>query len=365
MRILFLTSSLEKTSGWGTYSAGFVDQAKKRLGPDGVDVPDPASFLSLKDDWLKPLRIIADVFRLLRRARKADAIHALVERAAPLAWLLSRLTGRPYLISAHGTYADINAYPRPLRGLYRRAFTGAKAIAAVSHYTASVVRQSFGKEAPVEVIPGGFTPAKHQPSAISHQLSDAMPRILSVGALKKRKGFHTLVEAMKILADSGIVLRCDIVGPTDEYDDYVSGLRDAIKVKGLEGVVTIHGKVQQSALDDMYAKADLFVLPSEHAGAGFEGLGLVYLEAMSYGVPAIGCLQSGAEDVIKDGVSGRLVPPGDPVLLAAAIKGIISDEAVWKKMSDAAPASIRDFAWDKVGGAMEDLYRKIEREAAV
>ncbi len=112
-------------------------------------------------------------------------------------------------------------------------------------------------------------------------------------------------------------------------------------------------------LEKFYAQADVFVLVPEHVGPAFEGLGLVYLEALSHGLPAIGGSESGAGEVIRDGQNGLLVPPANPEALANAIRKIFENVQTWKNMSEAAPASIADFAWDRVGERMGALYRKI------
>ena len=228
----------------------------------------------------------------------------------------------------------------------------------MSRYTADVVRRSFGADARVEVVPGGFTAPMRQPPAASRQPPAAVPRILSVGALKKRKGFHTLIAALERLAREGMSPKCDLVGGTG-WASYVSRLKDQISAGHLEDQVHIRGQVDDRAMADLYARADLFVMASEHDGPAFEGLGLVYLEAMSYGVPVIGARESGAEDVIRDGENGLLVPPANPAALAAAIRKVLTDQALRRKMALAAPASIAPFAWDVVGEKMAGVYRRL------
>jgi len=353
MRILFLTSDLDVTNGWGRYSAGFLAQARKRFGEANVDAPEPRGLASAADGKLKLPLTILDALRLRRTAMKADVIHAATERVAPLARLLSFWTGKPFVISAHGTYADAAAYPWYLKPMYRASFRSAAVVAAVSRYTARVVTRSFAPRR-VEIVPGGFdAPAV---PAVERRLSSER-RILSVGACKPRKGFHALIEALGLLKKEGFACRADIVGPK-EPSKYVERLEARLKGLGLEEQVSLRGRVPEEALARFYEEADLFVLPSEHDGAAFEGLGLVYLEAMSYGLPVIGCLESGAEDVIQDGVNGRLVPPGDPGRLAAAIRSILGDQDAWKRMSDIAPGSIARFRWERVGAEMEEVYKK-------
>lgn len=361
MRILFLTSDLDVTNGWGRYSVGFLAQAQKRFGAANVEAPDPEGLRGAADGKFKSLLTVFDALRLRKAAGKVDLIHAATERVAPLARLLSAWTGKPFIISAHGTYSDAATYPWHLRSMYRASFRSAEVVVAVSRYTAEVVSKSFQPRR-VEIVPGGFEPRPLSSSLSGKALSTGR-RILSVGAIKPRKGFHALIEALGLLKKDGFAFRADCVGPKGE-GEYVKKLEARLKELYLEDRVTFHGRVSEDALDRFYAQADLFVLPSEHSGTAFEGLGLVYLEALSYGLPVIGCLESGAEDVIQDGVNGRLVPPGSPERLAAAIKEILADEDTWRRMSEAAPASIDRFRWERVGAGMEAVYKRTIAEYA-
>ena len=345
MRLLFLAGDLATTSGWGTFCHGFLAQARARY-----DVECPP-VRSLDRSWrLRELGLPGDVARLLSVARRSDLVHALVEPAAPLAWMLARLARKPYVISAHGTYADLAAYPRRQRALVRHAFHGATRVMPVSSYTASVARRSFGGELPIEVVPGGFT-APAVAAAVRTQ--NAIPRVLSVGVLKARKGFHTLIEA---IARIDRPIACDIVGPIGS-PSYRERLDLLVRTNGLGDRVAIHGRVSAERLADLYRGADLFVLAAEHVGAAFEGLGLVYLEALSYGVPVIGAEDSGAIDVIRPGENGLLVPPGSSAALAAAMAKILDDPARAASMRCVAPDSTRGFGWSEVGARMDAVWR--------
>jgi glycosyltransferase involved in cell wall biosynthesis len=357
MRILFLTTDVDETDGWGRYSAGYLAQARKRLGREDVDdfhfridrtIPGPLRFL----------RVAILARRLRQRASASDLIHALTEPAAPLAGGLSRLTGRPFLVSVHGTYADAAAYPWWVRGTMVRAFRSAAAIVAVSRYTAEVVRRSSGARR-VEVIPGGFDP----PEASAPRSPSGNRRLLAVGAVKPRKGYHTLLRALGVLKRDGFDAGLAVVGSYASSSEYYRSLQELIRTEGLGDRVEFLGRVPEEELRRRYAEADLFVLPSEHVGAAFEGLGLVYLEALSRGLPVVGCRDSGAEDVIRHGENGFLVPPGDVETLAEAVRQALDDEGLWRRMSAAAPGSVRGFAWDEVGKKMMDLWEDLKRRS--
>ncbi|HEX4492960.1 MAG TPA: glycosyltransferase family 4 protein [Acidimicrobiia bacterium] len=350
MRLLFLAGDLTTTSGWGTYCNGFLARARAVHGDDAVACP-PLASLDRSWRW-RELGTPRDLARLVRLARGSALIHALVEPAAPLALALATLARCRFVVSAHGTYADLAAYPRRQRAAIRFAFRRAAAILPVSSYTATVARRSFG-DVPIAVVPGGFTPPPLRPQA--RTTTSEVPRLLSVGVLKERKGFHTLLVAIARLHARGVRVACDIVGPIPSKA-YRARLDGLVRDHDLGADVSIRGVVSADELAALYAGADLFVLASEHVGPAFEGLGLVYLEALSYGVPVIGSHDSGAIDVIRDGVNGLLVTPGSPEALASAIARILGDASLAGAMRSVAPDSARGFTWDEVGTRMNAVW---------
>jgi phosphatidylinositol alpha-1,6-mannosyltransferase len=354
MCILFLTSSLAVSDGWGRYSLGFIAEARRRDGAEAALVPEPQSLRSAADTWRKPGAIFLDVLKLTGEAKRADLIHALTEQFGPLACVLGVIFGKPVVLSTHGTYGHAGSYPWYLRPLYRWAFHRAAAVVAVSRYTTDIVRRTFGRSQ-VEIVPGGFDPVGSVPE---RRLGPAPYRLLSVGALKRRKGYHTLIAALGILKTRGFAVRCRIIGSRLDKS-YVRLLEDLVEKNQLRGEVVFNSDVPDGEKDQAYSDADLFVLPSEHSGTAFEGLGLVYLEALARGTPVIGPRQSGAEDVIEDGVNGFLVDPGDPEGLADTIEKALSDAGRWQGLSRAAAPSISKFAWSQVGGRMSDVYRSV------
>ncbi len=359
MRIAFITTTSDETIGWGRYAAGFLREARRRHGAGNVIAPDPTRLRSREIRWHQPGLALLDALSLRKELKGVDVIHAAVEPAAPVAFFLSILLGKPLVVSVCGTFADIRSYSSAVRWLYRLAFRRAGRVAVLSKYTLKVFEQGT-KGAKTTIVYGGFTPVERGGR------KDAMSgegRIVSVGAVKARKGFHTLVEALGTLKAKGFSFRADIIGPK-EPNAYAARVEGRVRELGLDDRVRLAGRVPEDELNAAYGAADLFVLPSEHDGTAFEGLGLVYLEAMTYGLPVIGCLDSGAEDIIQDGVNGFLVPPGNPEKLAAAIERVLSDEGLWKRMSDAAPKSIDRFRWETVGADMDAAYQDAIKDYA-
>ncbi len=106
--------------------------------------------------------------------------------------------------------------------------------------------------------------------------------------------------------------------------------------------LTLHGSVTRP--QDALSQIQMLVLPS-----AAEGFGLVLIEAMASGIPVIATNVPGIRDVIKDGVTGILVPPADPQKLAAAINRLIADPMLRDRLAEAASADVRQrFTWDVV-----------------
>lgn len=351
-RVLVLTTGRGSRDGWSRYSEGFVDGL--RAAGWQVEVAEGRVLRSRGDGLRKCFGLLADVAVWRAAARRADLIHAMVEPFAPLAWILSVLSGKPFLVSVHGTYGDRRAYPPAVRWLYGIAFSRAAACLPVSRYTTSVFARSF-RPRRTELVPGGV----YLPSVSAvRRFPSGRPLLLSVGALKPRKGFYALIEAVALVRETGLDVECEIVG--DQSDArYAERLVRRISELGLGRTVRLRGVIGDAELAALYASASLFVLAAEHDGPTFEGLGLVYLEAMSRGTPCIASRESGAQDVVEDGGNGFLVPPGEPTILAEAIRRGTSDPVAWEGLSVRALETVERFAWERAVERLRAVYESL------
>jgi glycosyltransferase involved in cell wall biosynthesis len=100
------------------------------------------------------------------------------------------------------------------------------------------------------------------------------------------------------------------------------------------------------------------VLPSVLDTRGdTEGLGVVLLEAMNHGTPVIASRVGGIPDIVEDGVSGLLVPPGDADALAAALRRLRDDPALARRLGEAGRRRLREqFSWPAIVQRWLDLY---------
>jgi phosphatidylinositol alpha-1,6-mannosyltransferase len=179
-------------------------------------------------------------------------------------------------------------------------------------------------EGKLNIVSGGV--ADSSIDATVRSTMDNNPKeILFVGALKPRKGLIESIEALsKVKTD--FVYR--IVGAYDSTNPYVKLMQEKIKIYGLEKRVILLGSVSDTELDNLYKKADLFLMLSTNNGADFEGYGLVYLEANGRGVPVIGPNDSGVSDAVLDGKTGYLVDQYDPALVAGIIDNLLVNNPI-------------------------------------
>jgi glycosyltransferase involved in cell wall biosynthesis len=254
-----------------------------------------------------------------RRATELIAAHWVLPMG-PVAAAASALLGIPFVLFAHGS--DLNRHASgPLTGRAARwALARAARVFAVSPDLARIAADRFGvPPARLAVLPMGaderwFTgpgPDGRGAKAALGLDPDA-PLILFVGDLIAEKGVPELLAAHALLAGRGLRASLALVGD--------GPLRNGGMAAGSEvGPILLPGRVPQAALRDWYAAADLFVLPS-HA----EGSPVTVMEALSAGVPVVASRVGGIRELVDEGLTGWLTPPGDTAGLAAVLAGLLA-----------------------------------------
>lgn len=254
-----------------------------------------------------------------------------------------------------------------LKPFLRRAIRTADAVTAISSSTEAMVRELHDR--PVVRIPFGATVSPDAPGTPSPPRSDRPYRVLFVGRLVERKGVQHLIEAVARLrgggngapgaaaAASAFEVELHVVGD-GAYREPLSARAAEL---GVADAVRFHGFVSREELSQRFAESDVFVLPAVVDAKGdVEGLGVVLIEALRYGTPVIASAAGGIVDIVRDGETGLLVPPGDSEALAAAITRLrTAPELAARLVRDGQAHVEREFAWDVVVGRLEDLYRDL------
>jgi len=269
-------------------------------------------------------RFAATALRAARR--KAKLVLAAHPNLGPVAQAMRLVAPRlKTILCTHGVEVW-----EPLGSLRRRALRHASVVLAPSKDTAEHVGavQGVAKER-IRVLPWALDPQFESFIAAQPSPPGEFPTgraILTVGrwlAAERYKGMDTLITAMPRLLMQWPELQLVLAGSGDDR----AWLEDLAEKNGVSMHVHFLSGLSYQEIAACYLACEIFALPSSG-----EGFGLAYLEAMACGKPVIGGAHGGAPEVIRDGVTGYLVPHGDAVQLATAIQTLLADPAHGKEM---------------------------------
>lgn len=294
---------------------------------------------------------MAAIWRLCRRERY-DIIH--VHWPFPLAlfgWAAQRARPARLVTTFYGVELRWVKTAMPFfRGFLRWAARRSDAVVAISSYTATELRELVA--IPIEVIP--YTTALPDPESEPTGRDGTGP-VLFVGRLVERKGVAQAIEAIAKLGPNRP--RLEIVGEGPERP----ALALLAERLGVADRVVFRGRISAPELQASYARAAVCVLPSvQDARGDTEGLGVVLLEAMNHGTPVVASRIGGIPDIVEDGVSGLLVPPADADALAAAIRRVLADPALARRLGEGGRRRLHEqFSWRAIVQRWLDLYASV------
>jgi glycosyltransferase involved in cell wall biosynthesis len=280
-------------------------------------------------------RIVGEV-RELHRRQPIDLIHA----HAPLpcghaAFLLNSELKIPYVVSVHGldVFSREGIEGRLGDGRFRisqKAYSSSRRVICISELVREQVLEGMGRTCRTSVVYNGVDPELFSPGALL--LPDEAP-VLSVGNLIPIKGQGVLIRAIAALAGEFPELVLEIIGDGPER----GRLEDLAKGLGIASRVRFHGRQSRNEVVAAMRRCTVFALPSR-----YEGLGCVFLEAMSTEKPVIGCRGQGIAEIVQHGVNGFLVGPDNEKELTIALAMLMRDESLRRKLGSAARDTILD-----------------------
>ncbi|MDQ1239615.1 MAG: hypothetical protein QG577_1801, partial [Thermodesulfobacteriota bacterium] len=225
-----------------------------------------------------------------------------------------------------------------------------------SRTTESAVRSIVSEDKPYVIanpgkdsVRGGASPD----DVVSRSRESGPLRILFVGNLIPRKGLHTLLDALAKLPTGQWILR--VVGNTKTDPRYTAGIHKQVQRLGLEGGIDFLGTVTGERLSHLYSSSHILAVPSS-----YEGFGMVYVEGMAFGLPAIASTFGAACEIVKHGVNGFLIEPEDTQALADHFFGLISDRQSLAQMGLMALKCHNEHpSWSETGGKIRSLLVKM------
>ena len=355
MRIgLIIYGSLETTSGGYLYDRKLVEHL--RAAGEEVQIlslPRRRYALCLADNFSVSL------YGRLRRS-PFDVLLQDELNHPSLFWLNRRLRGRvgfPIISIVHHLRSS-EVHPVWLNALYRRI---------ERHYLASVDGFVFNSQTTrrtVEALLGAQRPAVVATPAADHlglglspqQIADRVRaggplRVIFVGNLIPRKGLHTLLDALASLPSGSWHLTA--VGNLSVNTAYVRSIRRQTERLGLSKHVLLTGALGETELITLLSHSDVLAVPSS-----YEGFGIVYLEGMAFGLPAIATRAGAAAEIVTHGLDGFLVPAGDVAALSACLSILATDRERLLTMSLAARERYtRHPTWAEMGAQVRDFLK--------
>ena len=263
------------------------------------------------------------------------------------AWVAWRLTDVPYSFTAHAH--DIFIHQRFLARKARDALF----VVAISDFNRRFIRSGAPDSAPIHVVHCGVDPAAYafRPPDFG---GDGPLRALCVAALREYKGHRVLLDALA--GDPALErVEVDLVGGGElraELEAHAARL-------GLSDRVRFLGGQPEEEVRRLLGEADLFVLPSIRGSDGdMEGLPVALMEALACGLPTVSTDISGIPELVRDGETGVLARPADPVALRAALARVIADPAAARERAEAGRRLVEaEFDVADSGRELGDLFR--------
>jgi phosphatidylinositol alpha-1,6-mannosyltransferase len=383
---LYLTDSLSDLDGVGRYAMRLIAALEelepafaprvllaRRHRPTSSQVParwpvevalPPDTFFRMSAPRFWP-ELWLGTARAARAARGADLVHAIKDYPHNLIALrAARRCGLPCVATAHGTYTVQPLVDARHAARARATYRGFAGMISVSGFTRRRLEELL---APADRPAGGIqvipncVDAEHYREPRAARLSAARPWhgrsfTLSIGELKERKGHHLALAAFTRVAPRFPELQHYVVG-RHSAPGYVAALRADLERAGVAGRVHFLGNVSEDEKVDLLQRCLVFVhTPVTAADGGFEGFGIVYLEAAACGVPSIGTLESGAEDAIEDGASGVLVAQ-DAGAIAEALARLLADEELRRRLGAGGRERARRSSWRANAERVRAIYR--------
>ena len=280
-------------------------------------------------------RVVGRIRELVREHR-ITMIHAHAALpAGHAAMLLSSELGLPYVVSVHGldTFSTVQVGGRLgewCRRISRRVYQGSRRVICVSELVREQVLAGMSTGCRTSVVYNGVDTELFSPGsvAVSGELT-----VLAVGNLIPIKGHEVLIRAIASITPEFPSLTLTVIGDGPEQP----GLQALTRELGIGGSVQFLGRQSRRNVANAMRQCTIFALPSS-----YEGLGCVYLEAMSAGRPVIACRGQGIAEIIRHGSNGLLVGAGNDKELALALAMLLRDDRHRHAMGVAARDTILD-----------------------
>ncbi len=292
--------------------------------------------------------------RQLHSMKPIDVIHA--HAALPCghaAALLSRRLNIPFVVTVHGLDVFNNCHLGGIPAAWRRkvsveVYGAARTVVCISGKVQEILKTGTSAETCSTIVHNGVNPSLFSPNPVEGRPFD--PEILLVGTLLPSKGHELVLRALRHLRPSFPQLQCRIIGEGPDRVRFEALVREL----GIGQQVQFVGQQSRSEVAEAMRRCSVFVLPSRN-----EGLGCVYLEAMSCGKAVIGCQGQGIDEVIEHRKNGWLVPAEGLDELVQGLTALLGSPELRTRIGTAARQTILEgFTLSHQAQQLAKIYRQ-------
>jgi glycogen(starch) synthase len=316
---------------------------RRSLGEEAFAEPGGADFERDVEDMVAT--IVAE-----HRKRPFDILHA--QYGYPNGWavlLAARETGVPAVVSIQGGDGHwVGSCCETHRLAMIRVLDHADALLiGCDSFAQEVVERLGMPRSRFTIVPGAVDTARFHPG----DGAEGTPlRLLYHGRVDRRKGALDFLQALAILRAAGVPFAATVSGIGPDLD----ASRELAARLGLD--IRFTGYADYDAVPALYREADVFVSPTYA-----EGFSNTILEAMASGLPSVSCFAVGVVDCLRDGENGLLVQPGEVPALAAALRRVIEDAPLRRRLGATALEECRQtYSWGAVGRQVMGVYAALQ-----
>jgi starch synthase len=336
----------------------------------GIDRPDAVAHRpwDLLAGANQALQVVSTDLSMTAAVSSAQLVHSHTWYANLGGHLAAMLYGIPHVMTMHSLEALRPWKAEQLGGGYqlsswceRVSAAAAAAVVAVSDGMRADILSAY-PEIPAErvrVIRNGIDTSEYQPDPHTdvlerHGVDLSRPYVIFVGRITRQKGVPVLLRAASALIPEAQLVLCagqpDTPELAAEVTELVGGLRAS-----RSGVIWIPEMLPKPAVIQLLSHATVFACPSV-----YEPLGIVNLEAMACGTAVVGSRTGGIPEVVADGETGLLVPPGEPEPLAIALNELLRDPGRATVMGQAGrKRALAEFGWAAIAAQTAELYAEL------
>ena len=345
----------------------------------GADRPDAVAHRpwDLLADANQALQVISTDLSMTAAVGSAQLVHSHTWYANLAGHLAAMLYDIPHVMTMHSLEVLRPWKAEQLGGGYRLSSwcervsaTAADAVIAVSDGMRADIMTAY-PDIPAErihVIRNGIDTTEYAPDPGTEVLEKfgvdlARPYVIFVGRITRQKGVPVLLRAASGLVPEAQLVLCAGAADTPELlaevTELVDGLRTGRNGRARSGVLWIPEMLPRPEVIQLLTHATVFACPSL-----YEPLGIVNLEAMACATAVVASRTGGIPEVVADGETGLLVPPGDPGQLAEALNALLRDPDRAQAMGQAGrKRAVAEFGWQAIAAQTAALYAKLVKRA--